>query len=291
MERDIVRVIRGRHVTDGAGVEICRVIGIPGADYLDPFLMLDDFRNDDPLGYIAGFPPHPHRGFETVTYMLKGRMRHRDSAGNQGLLEGGSVQWMTAGRGILHSEMPEQTDGAMWGFQLWLNLGQKDQMAEPGYQDIPADRITEFVHDGVFIRLVAGSLFGQQGPANTFYPVVMADLTVPAGQRLSVPLPEGDTVIAFCFEGALHVGDRSLVDGDLALAGRSGELVLDGGTAGGRVLVLAAQPLNESIARHGPFVLANQRELQQAFLDYQLGVLAPNQAQFLATGGRASRRQ
>jgi redox-sensitive bicupin YhaK (pirin superfamily) len=286
MEREIVRVVRGRHVTDGAGVNICRVIGIPGADYVDPFLMLDDFRNDDPDGYIAGFPPHPHRGFETVTYMLKGRMRHRDSAGNEGLLEGGSVQWMTAGRGILHSEMPEQTDGAMWGFQLWLNLPQRDQMAPPGYQDIPATQITEFVYAGTAVRLVAGELFGHVGPAKTFYPVVMADLSVPQGDTVHVPLPEGDTVIAFCFSGELTVGDRALVDGDLAMAGRQGDLVLTGGPSGGRALVLSAQPLGESIARHGPFVLATDQELRQAFLDYQMGVLAPNQAAFLATGGR-----
>ncbi|MDP5328437.1 MAG: pirin family protein [Litorivicinaceae bacterium] len=286
MEREIVRVVRGRHVTDGAGVNICRVIGIPGADYVDPFLMLDDFRNDDPDGYIAGFPPHPHRGFETVTYMLKGRMRHRDSAGNQGLLEGGSVQWMTAGRGILHSEMPEQTDGAMWGFQLWLNLPQRDQMAPPGYQDIPADQITEFEHAGTAVRLVAGDLFDQVGPAKTFYPVVMADLSVPEGETVRVPLPEGDTTIAFCFAGELRVGDRVLVDGDLAMAGRQGDLVLRGGSGGGRVLILSAKPLGESIARHGPFVLATDQELRQAFLDYQMGVLAPNQAAFLATGGR-----
>ncbi|MDP5363954.1 MAG: pirin family protein [Litorivicinaceae bacterium] len=286
MEREIVRVVRGRHVTDGAGVNICRVIGIPGADYVDPFLMLDDFRNDDPDGYIAGFPPHPHRGFETVTYMLKGRMRHRDSAGNQGLLEGGSVQWMTAGRGILHSEMPEQTDGAMWGFQLWLNLPQRDQMAPPGYQDIPADQITEFEHAGTAVRLVAGDLFDQVGPAKTFYPVVMADLSVPEGEAVRVPLPEGDTTIAFCFAGELRVGDRVLVDGDLAMAGRQGDLVLRGGSGGGRALILSAKPLGESIARHGPFVLATDQELRQAFLDYQMGVLAPNQAAFLATGGR-----
>ncbi|NBS11511.1 MAG: pirin family protein [Gammaproteobacteria bacterium] len=286
MEREIVRVVRGRHVTDGAGVNICRVIGIPGADYVDPFLMLDDFRNDDPDGYIAGFPPHPHRGFETVTYMLKGRMRHRDSAGNQGLLEGGSVQWMTAGRGILHSEMPEQTDGAMWGFQLWLNLPQRDQMAPPGYQDIPAAQITEFTQDGVAVRLVAGNLFGHWGPAQTFYPVVMADFALPAGGSLGVPLPKGDTVIAFCFEGTLSVGDRTLVDGDLAIAGREGVLHLTGGQTGGRALVLSAQPLGEPIARHGPFVLATEQELRQAFLDYQMGILAPNQSAFLASGGR-----
>ena len=147
--RSIARVVNGRRVSDGAGVDIRRVIGVPGADYVDPFLMFDDFRNDDPSGYVAGFPPHPHRGFETVTYMLKGKMRHRDSNGNAGLLEDGAVQWMTAGRGILHSEMPEQTDGSLWGFQIWLNLPKRLQMTDPGYQDIPGSEITEFEKESV----------------------------------------------------------------------------------------------------------------------------------------------
>ena len=174
--RCIGRVISGRRVSDGAGVDICRVIGQPGADYIDPVLMFDDFRNDDPSGYVAGFPPHPHRGFETVTYMLKGKMRHRDSCGNAGLLEDGAVQWMTAGRGILHSEMPEQTDGSLWGFQIWLNLPQRIQMSEPRYQDIPANNITEFTQNDVAYRLVSGELFGHVGPAKTHLPVLMVDI-------------------------------------------------------------------------------------------------------------------
>ena len=179
--RCIGRVISGRVVSDGAGVDICRVIGQPGADYIDPILMFDDFRNDDPAGYVAGFPPHPHRGFETVTYMLKGKMRHRDSCGNAGLLEDGAVQWMTAGRGILHSEMPEQTDGSLWGFQIWLNLPQRIQMSEPRYQDIPASNITEFTQNDVAYRLVSGELFGHVGPAKTHLPVLMVDIKLTHG--------------------------------------------------------------------------------------------------------------
>ena len=278
----IVRVINGSRVSDGAGVDIRRVIGLAGADYIDPFLMFDDFRNDDPAGYVAGFPPHPHRGFETVTYMLKGKMRHRDSNGNAGLLEDGAVQWMTAGRGILHSEMPEQTDGSLWGFQIWLNLPQHLQMVEPCYQDIPASDITEFKQDGVAYRLVAGELFGHKGPAQTYLPVLMIDVAPNVG-KATIPLTDGYTTIMFCFEGELWVAGQTIGDGDLAVVEGDGDVMIQGG---GRGLLLSSPPLNEPIARHGPFVLATESELKTAFIDYQMGRLAPNQAAFLASGGR-----
>lgn len=280
--RSIARVVNGRRVSDGAGVDIRRVIGVPGADYVDPFLMFDDFRNDDPSGYVAGFPPHPHRGFETVTYMLKGKMRHRDSNGNAGLLEDGAVQWMTAGRGILHSEMPEQTDGSLWGFQIWLNLPQRLQMADPGYQDIPGSEITEFDKDGVDYRLVAGELFGHVGPAATHLPVLMVDIA-PNGGQTTIPLTDGETAILFCFEGELSVAGEAIEDGDLAILEGTGGVLIEGA---GRGLLLSSAPLNEPIARHGPFVLSTEGELKKAFMDYQLGQLAPNQAEFLASGGR-----
>jgi redox-sensitive bicupin YhaK (pirin superfamily) len=279
--RSIARVVNGRRVSDGAGVDIRRVIGVPGTDYVDPFLMFDDFRNDDPSGYVAGFPPHPHRGFETVTYMLKGKMRHRDSTGNAGLLEDGAVQWMTAGRGILHSEMPEQTDGSLWGFQIWLNLPQRLQMADPGYQDIPGSEITEFQKDGVDYRLVAGELFGHMGPATTQLPVLMVDV-VPNGGQTTIPLTDGDTTILFCFEGELSVAGKAIEDGDMAVLKGTGGVLVEGA---GRGLLLSSAPLNEPIARHGPFVLSTEGELKKAFMDYQLGHLAPNQAAFLASGG------
>ena len=280
--RSIARVINGQRVSDGAGVDIRRAIGSAGAECVDPFLMFDDFRNDDPLGYVAGFPPHPHRGFETITYMLKGKMRHRDSNGNAGLLEDGAVQWMTAGRGILHSEMPEQTDGSLWGFQIWLNLPQHLQMAEPGYQDIPSSEITEFEEGGVSYRLVAGELFGQTGPAQTHLPVLMVDIA-PHGGRTTIPLTDGETTILFCFEGQLTIAGQVVIDGDLAVLTGDGGVTIQGD---GRGLLLSSPPLNESIARHGPFVLSTEGELKKAFIDYQLGQLAPNQAAFLASGGR-----
>jgi redox-sensitive bicupin YhaK (pirin superfamily) len=280
--RSIARVINGQRVSDGAGVDIRRVIGLAGADYVDPFLMFDDFRNDNPSGYVAGFPPHPHRGFETITYMLKGKMRHRDSNGNAGLLEDGAVQWMTAGRGILHSEMPEQTDGSLWGFQIWLNLPQRLQMADPGYQDISPSEITEFEEDGVGYRLVAGELFGQTGPARTHLPVLMVDIA-PYGGQTTIPLTDGETTILFCFEGQLTIAGQAIIDGDLAVLTGDGGVTIQGD---GRGLLLSSPPLNESIARHGPFVLSTEGELKKAFIDYQLGQPAPNQAAFLASGGR-----
>lgn len=280
--RSIARVINGRRVSDGAGVNIRRVIGVPGADYLDPFLMFDDFRNDDPLGYVAGFPPHPHRGFETVTYMLKGKMRHRDSNGNAGLLEDGAVQWMTAGRGILHSEMPEQTDGSLWGFQIWLNLPQRLQMADPGYQDIPGSEITEFEKDGVDYRLVTGELFGHVGPAKTHLPVLMVDVAPNGGQTI-IPLPDNETTILFCFDRELSVAGETIGDGDMAVLEGIGGVSIEGVGCG---LLLSSAPLTEPIARQGPFVLSTEVELEKAFMDYQLGQLAPNQAEFLASGGR-----
>lgn len=278
--RSIARIIQGRAVSDGAGVNIRRVIGLAGAEYIDPFLMFDDFRNDDPSGYVAGFPPHPHRGFETVTYMVKGKMRHRDSNGNSGLLEDGAVQWMTAGRGILHSEMPEQTDGSLWGFQIWLNLPQHLQMSEPSYQDIPAADVEEFSEGGVEFRLVTGPLFGYVGPVQTLLPALMVDITIEQGQ-VELPLHADHTVILFCFEGALSVAGKEIRDGDLAILSGQGPVRI--GAERGRGILLSAEPLNEPIARHGPFVLSTESELKQAFTDYRLGRLAPNQASFLAS--------
>ena len=162
-------MIEGIQTSDGAGVKLKRVIGSPDLDILDPFLLLDEFKNDDPEGYIGGFPPHPHRGFETVTYMLHGNFRHKDSVGNEGLLTDGSVQWMTAGRGVIHSEMPEQTEGLVWGFQLWINLPKKLKMAEPAYQDIPSNAIPEIVQDGTTVKVIAGKFGEQEGPAPVSY--------------------------------------------------------------------------------------------------------------------------
>src|SRR6185437_10228435 len=207
--RTITRRVRGIPASDGAGVKLTRVIGQPMLDSLDPFLLLDEFGSDSADDYLAGFPDHPHRGFETVTYMLDGRMRHRDNHGNSGLLESGSVQWMTAGRGIVHSEMPEQDHGLMRGFQLWVNLAAKDKMMQPRYQDIAPSKIpTAEPAPGVKMRVVAGEMFGVRGPVDgiAITPVYL-DIALQPGAKLSVPLPEGHSAFAYVFEGdAVEVG-------------------------------------------------------------------------------------
>src|ERR1700743_2329619 len=211
-ERSILRRIRGTDTSDGAGVKLKRIIGQPGLDMLDPFLLLDEFRSDQAGDYIAGFPEHPHRGFETVTYMLAGHMQHGDNHGNRGDLTPGSVQWMTAGRGILHSEIPQQENGLMWGFQLWVNLPASDKMTAPRYQDIAPDRIP-VVHpsDGVEVRVIAGELDGATGPVNGIAtaPIYM-DIAVQAGAQIEIPLPEGHSGFAYVFDGtdASVAGER-----------------------------------------------------------------------------------
>jgi len=280
--RAVERVVRGQPTSDGAGVRLTRVLTQPLQRRLDPFLMLDAFGSDAAGDYIGGFPDHPHRGFETVTIMLAGRMRHRDSVGNVGLLEPGSVQWMTAGRGIVHSEMPEQQEGRMAGFQLWVNLAAKDKMTAPQYRDIaPADVPEIELDGGARMRVIAGETHGVRGAVQrpTTEPLVL-DIALPAGVRLDVPLPSSHNAFAFVYDGSLDVG------GDIATrvecermailangAGADGaRLAAAAGPA--RVLLVAGRPLREPIAQYGPFVMNTTEELQAAFADYQRGVLA-----------------
>jgi redox-sensitive bicupin YhaK (pirin superfamily) len=274
--RTITRRVRGIPTSDGAGVKLTRVIGQPMLDSLDPFLLLDEFGSDSATDYIAGFPDHPHRGFETVTYMLDGRMRHRDNHGNSGLLESGSVQWMTAGRGIVHSEMPEQEHGLMRGFQLWVNLAAKDKMMPPRYQDIAPDRIPMAEPaPGVKVRVVAGDLLGVRGPVDgiAIEPVYL-DVALEPGARLSVPLPEGHRAFAYVFEGdAVRVGDETLGLRELGVLsnGAAVELAVAADAKAARVLLVAGRPLNESVARYGPFVMNTPEQIVQAMQDYQAG--------------------
>jgi redox-sensitive bicupin YhaK (pirin superfamily) len=274
--RTVTRRVRGVPTSDGAGVKLTRVIGQPQLDSLDPFLLLDEFGSDSATDYIAGFPDHPHRGFETVTYMLDGRMRHRDNHGNSGLLESGSVQWMTAGRGIVHSEMPEQEHGLMRGFQLWVNLAAKDKMSQPRYQDIAPDKIpTTEPAPGVKVRVVAGEVFGARGPVDgiAIAPVYL-DVTLQPGAKLSVPLPENHSAFAYVFEGdAVGIGADTLGLRELGVLsnGDSVELVVPGEGKAARVLLVAGRPLNESIARYGPFVMNTPEQIVQAMQDYRAG--------------------
>ncbi len=274
--RNITRRVHGIPTSDGAGVKLTRVIGQPVLDSLDPFLLLDEFGSDAATDYIAGFPDHPHRGFETVTYMLDGRMRHRDNHGNSGLLESGSVQWMTAGRGIVHSEMPEQEHGLMRGFQLWVNLAAKDKMIPPRYQDIAPDKIpTAEPAPGVQVRVVAGEMFGARGPVDgiAIRPVYL-DIALAPRASLSVPLPEAHSAFAYVFEGdAVRVGGETLGLRELGVLskGDSVDLSVAGNASPARVLLVAGRPLNEPVARYGPFVMNTPEQIMQAMQDYQSG--------------------
>jgi len=275
--RRVVKVARGVAASDGAGVRLTRVIGGPGVPDLDPFLLLDEFRSDDAGDYIAGFPNHPHRGFETVTYMLAGRMRHGDNQGNTGLLGPGSVQWMTAGRGIVHSEMPEQEDGLMWGFQLWVNLPARDKMTAPRYQDIAPSQIPEIAPvEGVRVRVIAGQVGTTEGPVSgvATQPVYL-DIALDAHTRYEVALPAGHTAFAYVFEREVTVGPSDdaieLVRGQLAVLGPGERLELKGGPEGGRLILVAGKALHEPVARYGPFVMNTEAEIRQAFVDFQSG--------------------
>ena len=279
-EQNLARVsrnIRGMATSDGAGVRLTRVIGTPSLPELDPFLMLDEFGTDRAEDYIAGFPEHPHRGFETVTYMLDGRMRHRDNHGNEGLLTPGSVQWMTAGRGLVHSEMPEQESGRMRGFQLWVNLPAKDKMCEPKYQEFGPERIPQVAPaDGVMVKVIAGQVDGVAGPiVQPATDPVYLDISLEAGRAWAHELPEGHSAFAYVFEGAATLGEgdaaRRVEQHELAVLGGGKQLRLRAGDEAARLILVAGRPLREPIARHGPFVMNTRQELMQAFIDYQEG--------------------
>jgi quercetin 2,3-dioxygenase len=273
-DRHITRRIRGTDTSDGAGVKLKRIIGQPGLDMLDPFLLLDEFRSDQAGDYIAGFPEHPHRGFETVTYMLAGHMQHQDNHGNRGDLAPGSVQWMTAGRGILHSEMPQQEDGLMWGFQLWVNLPAAQKMTAPRYQDIAPERIP-VVHpaDGVEVKVIAGELAGATGPvAGIVTAPVYLDVSLQPGAGLSLDLPAGHHCFAYVFEGeATLVGGERLQRSELGVLSEGDRLQLAAGDAPSRLLVVAGKPLREAVARYGPFVMNTQAEIHEAIADFRAG--------------------
>ncbi|MEX1364349.1 MAG: pirin family protein [Nannocystaceae bacterium] len=276
--RSIQRVAKGTATSDGAGVRLLRSLGTPQVPMVDPFLMLDEFRSDDPSDYIKGFPSHPHRGFETVTYMLAGSMQNKDSVGNTGNLRPGSVQWMTAARGIIHSEMPKQEDGLMWGFQLWVNLPAADKMGDPRYQDIAPEEIPEQVlPQGGTVRVVAGRFGEAVGPVGGVATApVMLDVELPAGGSVHVPIPAGHNGFAYVFGGEAILGDREgpIERGHLAVLGPEGDgLRIVAGGAGTRVLVVAGKPIEEPVARYGPFVMNTRAELEQAFSDYQSGRL------------------
>ncbi|MDE2448969.1 MAG: pirin family protein [Gammaproteobacteria bacterium] len=280
--RGVARLVRGMPTSDGAGVKLTRVIGQPRLPDLDPFLMLDEFGTDNPGDYIAGFPDHPHRGFETVTYMLDGRMRHRDNHGHEGVLVPGSVQWMTAGRGIVHSEMPEQQQGRMRGFQLWINLPARDKMTAPKYQEFGPEKIPATdLGGGARVKVIAGKVADVTGPiAQPATDPTYLDVALEPGATLTQPLAGGHAAFLYVYEGAVRVGAGEsaatvashelavLTDGDsVQLEGR--EPPHDGKL--NRAILVAGRPLKEPVAKHGPFVMSTREELIQAFEDYQNG--------------------
>lgn len=274
--RSVERLVAGTATSDGAGVKLTRLLSQPLQRRLDPFLMLDAFGSDDPDDYIAGFPDHPHRGFETVTYMLAGRMRHRDSAGKEGLLESGGVQWMTAGRGVIHSEIPQQEEGVMEGFQLWLNLPGRDKMKAPWYRDFGAADLPRFTAGGVTAVVIAGESHGVAGAVTreATEPLVL-DLHLEPGARFEQSLSPGHNAFVVVYRGAVTIGGRDLTPGKLALL--SNDPPADGvvieAKDGAKALLVAGRPLGEPIAQYGPFVMNTEEEIYQAVSDFRDGRL------------------
>ncbi len=277
--RQVERLVVGQPTSDGAGVKLERVLTQNLQRRLDPFLMLDHFSSDKPEDYGAGFPEHPHRGFETVTYMLQGRIRHRDSAGNEGLVSDGGVQWMTAGRGVIHSEMPEQREGRMAGFQLWLNLPARDKLRAPGYLDVQGADVPQFERDGVTVRVIAGESHGVKGAVqrDVTEPLYL-DLQLPPGTSFEQPLPATHNAFVYVYEGGLRFDTGcQVLSGRMAIlantAGSDG-VRLQAAEAPTRALLIAGRPLGEPIAQYGPFVMNTEAELVQAVRDFQAGRLA-----------------
>jgi hypothetical protein len=275
--RTLQSVIESIPTSDGAGVKLRRSLG--GRRRIDPFLLLDEFSSDSPEDYIAGFPPHPHRGFETVTYMLDGHMRHKDHLGHVGELKSGGVQWMTAGRGIIHSEMPQQEQGRLRGFQLWINLPAREKMKAPAYRDIPPADIPALRWPGGQAKIIAGSL--AQGGGEAQGPIqglatdpLFLDVSLEAGGTFSCPIDPGKNALAYPYEGSVRIGGEKLASHQAGLLSPGGQVDIAAGPEGARFLLLAGRPLGEPVVQHGPFVMNTQEEIEQALKDYQNGELA-----------------
>lgn len=270
----VIKKVKGMPVSDGAGVKLSRVIGQPGLPRLDPFLMLDEFGSEHAQDYIAGFPRHPHRGFQTVTYMLEGKMGHKDSVGNEGVIEDGGLQWMNAGKGIIHEEMPQQREGRMRGFQLWVNLPAKEKMSAPGYQDIPSAEIPEIDTTNLKVRVLAGEFEGVQGPVKTqaIQPQFL-DLHFLGESTISWPVDATKHGFIYVYEGAVVVAGDTLNKGELGVLSFDGEMTVSASNDA-KAIVVSGTPINEPIVQYGPFVMNTEAEIHQALKDYQAGVLA-----------------
>ncbi len=274
--RSVVAILDGISTLEGAGVRLRRTIGSRALPLLDPFLLLDDIRSDRPEDYERGFPEHPHRGFETVTYVISGAVEHRDSVGNHGRLVDGSAQWMTAGHGIVHSEMPARSEGLFWGLQLWVNLPRASKMVPPRYQDIPRERIAELSIRGARARLVAGELQAERGPVDGIVVApTMLDVTVAPGETFEHELPAGHTAFAYGLDGHTLLGAEgaAVQRAQIGVLGAGALVRARGGPEGARFLLLAGQPIGEPVARRGPFVMNTEEELDRAFAEYRAGTL------------------
>ncbi|MBI5330910.1 MAG: pirin family protein [Betaproteobacteria bacterium] len=277
--RPIRQLVPALEISEGAGVTVHRSIGTPALKNLDPFLMLDHFGSDNPDEYIAGFPEHPHRGFITFTYMLDGHMEHRDSLGNRGDLKAGGAQWMKAARGVLHSEMPQQSEGRMRGFQLWINLPAAEKMSDPAYQEFAAAAIPEVVEAHTRVRVLAGSYAGREGviddPATS---VLYLDVTLAAGARFRQAVPAAHQGFVYVFEGDAALAGQPAPRHALAVLGAGEGVEIEAGREGARFILVAGRPLGEPIVQHGPFVMNTRAEIEQAIADYRAGrlTLAPS---------------
>ncbi len=273
--RPVQQFVPALEVSEGAGVTVHRSIGTPALRRLDPFLMLDHFGSDNPDEYIAGFPEHPHRGFITFTYMLDGHMEHRDSMGNTGDLKAGGAQWMKAERGVLHSEMPQQTEGRMRGFQLWINLPAAEKMSDPAYQEFAACDIPETADAAARVRVLAGEYAGLRGVINDPHTQALyLDVTLAAGGVFTEPIPAGHNAFLYVFEGAAQTAGQALPRHSLAALGAGEGVEVTAGAEGARFILVAGRPLGEPIVQYGPFVMNTREEIEQAFADYRAGRLA-----------------
>ena len=270
--RIVQQIVEGIQTIDGDGVNITRIIGSPELNMLDPFLLLDEFGSDDPDDYIAGFPSHPHRGFETITYIINGKWQHKDSTGNEGVLEDGSVQWMTAGRGVIHSEMPIQTEGLVWGFQLWLNLPKEKKMIKPAYNDIPSDKIPIVNVPGGQVKIISGTFSGITGPGISYTGILYYDILLDTGSEIIIPIENEWNGFFYVYEGSISCG-QSVSKGHLAVLSTEDIFRCTAIKNNTRFILVAGMPLNEPVARGGPFVMNTKGEILQAIEDYQAGRL------------------
>ncbi|RVU83660.1 pirin family protein [Leucothrix sargassi] len=277
--RELINISNGVNVKDGDGVKLTRLINNQEIEMLDPFLLLDAFATDKPLDYIGGFPEHPHRGFETVTYMIAGRMHHKDSIGNEGIIGPGDIQWMTAGKGIIHSEMPEQDEGLLMGFQLWVNLPASQKMCEPSYQEYTSTQVPHEQHEnGCCVRVISGTTDqGTVGPVvnQSIHPMYL-DVDLPSGASFNQTLPKDDNAFVYVLEGGLSVGEKQTVLGEkqIGVLGYGEQVTLMSIAPNTRFIFVSATPIKEPVEFGGPFVMNTKAEIFQAFQDYQNGVLA-----------------